>query len=123
MLVPGTAQCGGPFSVEEEDDKACLTNSVVWGKYLLIGLEHIASEGTVWYLSRNVAEYIEILRVVAHIEYPIYWMTHDKELLFTVLTSLLQPQNTHCVYPEVNLHSGEQTIYSAWLKRELVMTS
>ena len=38
--------------------------------HLLVGLEDVAPEGVVWDLPGDVAEDLEVLRVVRHVEYP-----------------------------------------------------
>ena len=43
---------------------------VAHATHLLVSLEDVAPKGVVRYLSGDVAEDLEVLRVVRHIEYP-----------------------------------------------------
>ena len=43
---------------------------VAHATHLLVGLEDVAAEGIVRHLSGDVAEDLEVLRVVRHVEYP-----------------------------------------------------
>lgn len=60
-------------SVTKHDVFERIHSTVHWKRccfYLLVGLEHVTLEDVRGAVSRDVAEYFEILRVVRNVEYP-----------------------------------------------------
>ena len=46
--------------------------------YLLVSLENVAAEEAAGSIARDVAEHLEILRVVRHVEYPVDGVVHEQ---------------------------------------------
>lgn len=60
--------------------------------HLFAGLEDVAPERVAGAVARYVAEYLEVVAVVRHVEYPVYRVVHHHQLALVYPVLLLLEQ-------------------------------